>query len=388
MYFHLIGIKEKDTQQYQLDMLIGDEELVVVKDFLEKWKVVVISLEEYPQSIEQFGTIQVKITVNKTDFFLVLSLKQFEGEASGMGNPLEKALRFLFSLGLSPSDADLLGAQLPKSLIDSLIKKISIEYKASRELWEKEQEQQVQREQKKYEDENIKQALKVINTNIDRIAQMLEVGKSILTLEESVALTDLSNELKKIRLGSNFNRMVELLMDTQDLITRAEDKVLTALDDKKFLIDRHSFVTNIDVISEYSTLIKAEEKSVLKQSLGVQETVYFLGKYMTIFAKFFGKDVKHVFDSLQEIIPNILMLLEYLVLAVVVLLSIFWVFLSLFSGNWHLPYYLPMFGRLGFLLYLYNQCSFKTVSLQVIALVVLIGLDIWGVILLKSTFAF
>jgi hypothetical protein len=54
MYFHLIGIKEKDTQQYQLDMLVGDAELSSIKEFLGKRKVVIISLEEYTQPIEQF----------------------------------------------------------------------------------------------------------------------------------------------------------------------------------------------------------------------------------------------------------------------------------------------------------------------------------------------
>jgi hypothetical protein len=37
MYFHLIGIKEKDDQQYQLDILIGGEEITTIKEFLEDW---------------------------------------------------------------------------------------------------------------------------------------------------------------------------------------------------------------------------------------------------------------------------------------------------------------------------------------------------------------
>jgi hypothetical protein len=34
MNFHLIGIKEKDNQQYQLDMLIGGGDLATTKAFL------------------------------------------------------------------------------------------------------------------------------------------------------------------------------------------------------------------------------------------------------------------------------------------------------------------------------------------------------------------
>ncbi|MDR0607998.1 MAG: hypothetical protein LBG52_06770 [Candidatus Peribacteria bacterium] len=55
MYFHLIGIKEKDSTQYQLDILIGGvEDISQIKDFLEHRGVVVVSLEEYDHPPEQF----------------------------------------------------------------------------------------------------------------------------------------------------------------------------------------------------------------------------------------------------------------------------------------------------------------------------------------------
>jgi hypothetical protein len=125
--------------------------------------------------------------------------------------------------------------------------------------------------------------------------------------------------------------MVQLLMETQDRITAAENKVLKQLDDKKFLIDRHSNVTNIDVISEYAELTRAQEKSLLKQQLHFSENLYLSGKNITIFAKFFGKDLKAAFSSFQMFLPNMLGLLEYLVLVIIVILSAFWIFSSLFS---------------------------------------------------------
>ena len=250
MYFHLIGIKEKDKQQYQLDLLIGDGEKTLISDFLERRKVVVISITPYEGAIQEFGKIRATITMENSDLFLIPPQKQFEGDREG-GKPLEEALRFLFSLGLVPKEANFLDTPAPTALVESLIEKITLEYQEFREHLEKEQEEQLQKQKKMYEDSNMKHALKVINTNIDRAMQILEVGKEILTAEEIKKITDLSNELKKIRLGSNFNRMVQLLMDTQGYISVAESKVLKQLDNKKFLIDRHSTVTNIDVISEY-----------------------------------------------------------------------------------------------------------------------------------------
>jgi hypothetical protein len=324
--------------------------------------------------------------VDKSDFSLILSLKQFEGEETG--NPLEKALRFLFSLGLSPKTANFLDTPVPKSLVETLIKKISAEYQESRELREKQKEKQLQKEQQRYEDTNVKQALKVINNNIDRIDQILTVGKGILTFEETKTLTDLSNELKKIRLGSNFNRMVQLLMDTQEHIDAAEEKVLKQLDDKKFLIDRHSSITNIDVITEYTALVKAEEKYILKNQLDLEENRYLNGKHLTIFAKFFGKDIRNAFSSLEMLVPNMLSLLEYFILTTIVIISIFWLFSTLFASTSFLPHYLPMLGRMGLLLYGCNQLSLKNTVVQIGACVLLLILYFWGFALIKATFAF
>jgi hypothetical protein len=131
-------------------------------------------------------------------------------------------------------------------------------------------------------------------------------------------------------------------METQEHITAAENKVLKQLDNKKFLIDRHSSVTNIDVISEYAELTKAQEKFVLKQPLDVPENLYLNGKNLTIFAKFFRKDIKAAFSSLTMLVPNTLDVLEYLLLTMIVALSAFWIFSSLFLSETHLPYYLPM----------------------------------------------
>jgi len=47
MYFHFVGIKEKNKQQHSLDLLIDGESLSLVQSFLRHWGVVVVSLDEH-----------------------------------------------------------------------------------------------------------------------------------------------------------------------------------------------------------------------------------------------------------------------------------------------------------------------------------------------------
>jgi hypothetical protein len=268
MYFHLIGIKEKDAHQYQLDILIGGEKLSTIKEFLVNWGIVVVSLDEYDKPIEEFGKIRMIIPFKGSDFSVIT-----------FSDTLEKSVRYAFALGLQPKYVKMADNSMTDEEISALIGKIAKEYEQQQKQWEQQQTLSHQKEVKKYENKDIKHALKVINSNIDRIEQLLFIGKGILSSEEMKTLTDISNELKKIRLGTNFNRMAGLLLDAQSHITASEDLVLKALDDKKFLIDRNSVVTNIDVIAQYATLIRAQEKSVLKKPLSNKESLYLVGQH-------------------------------------------------------------------------------------------------------------
>jgi len=112
--------------------------------------------------------------------------------------------------------------------------------------------------------------------------------------------------------------MVILLLDAQGVIEKNEEKVLIALDDKKFLIDRNSIISNIDVISESSKQTQAEERKMLKQVLSTKDVLYVSGKNITTFANFLYKDLLLSFTTPQQFIANCLLRCEYLLLVTVV----------------------------------------------------------------------
>ncbi|MDR2415532.1 MAG: hypothetical protein LBD75_02750 [Candidatus Peribacteria bacterium] len=372
----MIGIKEKEGHQYQLDILIGGGELSIIKEFLEDWGIVIVSLDVYEQPIETFGKIRMIIPFKGVDFSVIT-----------FSDTLEKSIRYAFALGLQPKHVEMTDNTMTDEEILALITKIAKEYEQQQKQWEQQQTLLQQKEIKKYENKDIKHALKVINSNIDRIEQLLFIGRGILSAEEMKTLTNISNELKKIRLGTNFNRMAGLLLDAQSHISASEDLVLKALDDKKFLIDRNSVITNIDVISQYASLIRAQEKFVLKKPLSTKESLYLTGKQGTILARFFLKDLQQVFTSLKKLLPHIVDLLEYFVLTMIIMISGFWLFSPFFATESDILSYLPVFGFLGLLLYGYNQCHFERPRHQILAFIVLIVIYFYGIILLKSTFA-
>ena len=90
---------------------------------------------------------------------------------------LEKSLRYVFSLGLVPREVEVTDGTMSKQEINALITSISQEYEQEHKHWEEEQEMLQQKEDKKYENKDVKNALKVINSNVDRIDQILFIGR-------------------------------------------------------------------------------------------------------------------------------------------------------------------------------------------------------------------
>ena len=70
--------------------------------------------------------------------------------------------------------------------------------------------------------------------------------------------------MKRIRLGTNFNKMASIVLDTQILLKKAEEEIISTYDSKKFLIDKNSSVTNIDVLYEYFDSNRRLEKAKLQ----------------------------------------------------------------------------------------------------------------------------
>lgn len=292
--------------------MIEGENLSFIKAFLEHLGAVVVSLDKYEGKAESFGSIVLVVAFQNEEITLIVK-----------GDSLKDTLSFFYSLDIFPISINFLDTQkaLPAKQIEQLLQKVLSEHEEASHVWAAQQQQIQQKEQKRYENKDVKEALKVINNTIDRVSQILLIGKGMLSSEEMRTLTDFSNELKKIRLGTNFNKMVTLLLETEQRLQKAEDKVLKELDDQKFLIDRNSIVTNIDVISESNALLIAQEKFLLRQQLTLQESLYLSGKYAAIFAKFFGKDLTQQFVSLDALVPNIVIMFEYFCLVSLLLFS-------------------------------------------------------------------
>ena len=379
MYFHLIWIKEKDWKQHELDLLLQWEDENLTRSFLSHWWVVIVSLNEFKDNPEGFGAIKMSIQYNNTviDIFI----------------PWEDLWEVLYSmmfLWLNPTFANYLNDPIPEDEMNDIIASTSAKiHVVDQEIQEK-KELAEKKEQEKYEEAAIKDSLKVVNAEIDRIEQVIKAWEWVILWLEMKELEDYLNEMKKIRLWTNFNKMAALVFSAHELVKNAEAEIFKAYDAQKFLVDKNSCVTNIDVINDLFDTKRINEKGALQaSSLTPGESILNLLWPVTVFLKLLKRDIVHTFksSSADEIFGVVMNLVEYFVLTGIIVLSILWLIAPLIWVQNFSLYFLPAFWRLALLIYLFNNLKLDWIIRKILWFIIVVFFYRRGLILLLNTFS-
>ena len=379
MYFHLIWIKEKGWKQYELDMLLNWWSEDIIRDFLAHRWVVIVSLTEYKEDPKPFWNIVMSVLYDNTEIQLLMPWED-----------LSERLYFVAYLWLAPQIVNFVDNPIPDLQMKELIQSTFIKIKEENEKIKQEKQEEVLREQKKYEESSIKDWLKIINDNIDRVEQIMKAWQWVLSGQELKDLEDHLNDMKKIRLGTNFNKMAALVLDTHILVKKAEEQIFKTYDSQKFLIDSNSSVTNIDVLSESFDTARISEKAVFQPAwLTTTESMFHMLWANGIFFKLLKYDLSSTFKdtSFEDFFTVVMNLLEYIVITAIVVISLLWLFGPLVWYDKFSMYLLPAIGWLWLLLYLFNSLCPKWIIRKVLGFIVLAFIYRRGLLLLLGTFA-
>ena len=379
MYFHLIWIKEQNWEKYDLDFLLQWWDEALIRDFLLHRWVVVVSIVEFKDDPKSFWNITFCVSHNGNQIQLLMNW-----------DSLEDKVYFLMFLWLIPIVANYVDNPISDEKMNQIIKSVSEKIAEEKEEIRQKKERKELEEQKKYEESWIKDWLRIINENIVSIEQVIKAGEWIIVWRELKQLEDSLNEMKKIRLWTNFNKMASLILDAHVLVENAEDQILKVSDSKKFMIDDNSSNTNIDVFSEYFKSKRISEKAKLDPtSLTVAENVSNIAWWSSVLFGLLWRDISNSFNdfSFGELFDIIINLIESIVLIIIMVITLSWLASSLFwFGNFSL-YLLPAMWRLWFLVYLLNNVELKWNTSRILWFIILVLVYRKWLILLLNTFA-
>lgn len=130
----------------------------------------------------------------------------------------------------------------------------------------------------------------------------------------------------KLRLATNYDKIIEELHSAMNLIVETQDSLLDLLEnDKIFAINPETKITNVDIIREQTRLAKANLLQVLGAQMSREETMYASLGHLKIFTQYLTRDfnfvlsnkplfLKQVFKGIE--IVSLFVLVELIVLTV------------------------------------------------------------------------
>jgi len=316
MFFHLTGIKDISDKNYSLELLIEGEDVSSVKQFLSDQKVIVLGLEYYTGKPEDFGTMYLDIEGKNQVFRIVGQLEK-----------LEEFLSYVVKLELKVTNANYFLNPLDEKKVQSLIQTVNKQAEHQAQIKKQEKEKAEKKGRLNYNDKKLKKAYNAIDQIINQIDQLLAIGGRNIPPMTLKKFDDMRGEISKLRLATNYDKIIEELHKAMNLIVETQDLLLWKLEsDKIFTIAPKSQVTNVEVIREQTRLAKANLLNALGAQLSREETMYVSLWYLKLFSQYLYKDIQFASQNRLLFVQQVFKGIELMLLFILIEMSILAVF--------------------------------------------------------------
>ena len=323
MFFHLTGIKDIADRNYSLEFLIEGEDISSVKQFLADQKVIVLGLEHFTNEPQTFGSVYLDVESKKKVFRIV-----------GKFDTLEEFLAYFVKLKLKVVDANSFVSPLEPQKVQSLLQQIYQKQEEQERLYQQAKEKKAKQAKLNFQDKKLARAYEAIDQIISQIDQLLAIGGKNIPPMTLKNFDDMRWAINKLRLATNYDKIIEELHKAMNLIVETQDLLLWKLDAWKiFTVVPQSTITNIEVIREQTRLAKAKLLTALGAQLSGDEVMYSSLGYLKTFTQYLRKDIRTAMDSKLTLCRLVFQGAELLLLFFLLEVVIFSVFGQNFGLN-------------------------------------------------------
>lgn len=323
MFFHLTGIKDIADRNYSLEFLIEGEDISSVKQFLADQKVIVLGLEHFTNEPQTFGAVYLDVESKKKVFRIV-----------GKFDTLEEFLAYFVKLKLKVVDANSFVSPLEPQKVQSLLQQIYQKQEEQERLYQQAKEKKAKQAKLNFQDKKLARAYEAIDQIISQIDQLLAIGGKNIPPMTLKNFDDMRWAINKLRLATNYDKIIEELHKAMNLIVETQDLLLWKLDAWKiFTVVPQSTITNIEVIREQTRLAKAKLLTALGAQLSGDEVMYSSLGYLKTFTQYLRKDIRTAMDSKLTLCRLVFQGAELLLLFFLLEVVIFFVFGQNFGLN-------------------------------------------------------
>ena len=286
MTFRINGIKQKQTDTTSIVLVVETDSELLVRKLLEKYNILVLSINDYTADPKLFGDVRAKIK------------RWFDGiTVVSEGNNVEEVCEKLLSLELDVSDINSFTKPLPKDEVDTLLLRIHEKVKA-KQIAEQQIISSKKEEQKKiYDDPKLARSKIIVEWIFGRIPMILQGLEWQISSQDIKQINVLQEDLKKLRMGNNYEKIRDLATEMLTRMQHMEDQMLSLHPEQAMQVIDGSIVTDQDIAKEEMRLLYTQKKKLLWANISVIKDDYALFGTLSLFRKFFQKDLRHMICS-------------------------------------------------------------------------------------------
>ena len=280
MTFSVNGIKQEKNEKYTIEILVCVDAPLLARKILEEHNILILSLKEFPTDQKTFGDIYFTIKNNFQEISIVTKYTN-----------IQEAANFFTLIGFDIDSINSFSKPLSQKEVDTIItngqaaaavKKADVR----KQIIEKETE-----ERKVYEDAHLESAKKIVERVFEKVDETIKRAAGQISNQDRKQLATLVEELKKVRMGTNFEKIREVIEDIFKLLEKINDDYYISIQNPNATISEESSVTTVDVAKEVERLENIRILKSLGAHIPLKNKDYSFFGSSAIYWKFLQKDL-------------------------------------------------------------------------------------------------
>jgi len=380
MYFHVIGIKEVKNEKYNINIVLESESISIAKDFLYFHNIVILNISEYTKTLQSFWNLAI-VVKNKTQNIKIIS--SFDN--------IYHALEYFMIIWFDIIYTNFTNEQkLSDNEISEIIRNTQEKVKKIKEATKQELQQQKEKERKIYKDNKLNKILDISLSATQEVDLLLNtIDTSKISPDKIRDIKLLSQELTKLRMWRNVNKMVEVLESTYQKIYEIQQE--SVFGETPQLLISWSSISDVEIEQEYFKYQKAQNIKKIWTRRSNSDSYYLSFETTGIYLKFLFKDLKKSFKNIYLFFFNLFDFFEIFFIFTTLILVTYIRFSKIsysISQDLFLYYFLIQAGVFGFFINITKLFRTKSIKINILLIIVALTLSYFILGLLKNNLSF
>lgn len=289
MTFVVNGIQQKTNTTTPLQLLVVNDSALLVRKVLEKYNILVLSIKDYTQDPKLFGDVRAKIK------------RWFDGITVITNHTdIPSACEFFLTIGLDILALNSFSKPIPEDDVKTVLEQTAKKLDAMKEQQQWVIQAKQEQEKRIYSDPRLAGAQQVADRIFVHTEEIMKTIDSLIPAQEVKKLLSMEEDLKKLKLGNNYEKIRDLAVQIMHIMQSREDIYFNAQEAHAQTLLPDSVVTDVDLAKEEVRKLYTSKMKDLGGWLSWLKDDYAVFGNASLIRKFFQKDMIHQLAQPQK----------------------------------------------------------------------------------------